>query len=717
MPKGIITLSDTTGFSKWKGDMLANLTAAGVDQYVEEDLPVPVGVIGAQDWRQKRGLACAILRPSLHNVWGDLELQGLDVFEKNPYVIWKAVEDAIPGNSDLLQGSLVDEIFDIKRKSYGTMQGYLERFTFLRKRLKEIDLEIPDRVLLWRMVNDLKQHYPIKAEMWSQKLQAKELTFQVLGQNLMRVHHEENPGNDQKGGTDAPTSSRTLVNLDKNGRPKGQGNGRGPKFIQCKRCNRQHTENGVWYDHCSKCHQGGEQRCYVKYPHLRAKDAARQAATNNNSGGSASGSTPAAPAAAPTAANATATGKRIIGRFDNGLTQLNFTMAAADSPVDHDLVALDSCSSQHMFNDLKWFTDMKELPERHKSLGHDGGTLYNSHGGTVKIQAVTDEGLIIITLKDTIYSPQSPCNLISTTKFKEQGAIVNNFNDRVEARSNRKQLGRIYTKYDCQFLEVERPTKVKKSVTDFVMLTVSYRRMHDSLFHASEKVVNKAVTGTDIKLRRQKGDTKCETCMKSKSKEIINRTSIVFTAPGQRIRVDVVTHEPGHLGKKYSIFYIEEYSHYGWVRLKNTKACFNDICEFIEWWEVQTDLKIQTFAVDGGGEFGQGTVAFSNSRLRLHCRKKGIALVPAVAHTPWQNGSIERLAGVVIQMARSAMIHTKLPVKCLPFAIATAIEVRNYLPCEANDDDTSPHEVLWTALNCMEVKPPLEHLRPYGYVV
>lgn len=68
-------------------------------------------------------------------------------------------------------------------------------------------------------------------------------------------------------------------------------------------------------------------------------------------------------------------------------------------------------------------------------------------------------------------------------------------------------------------------------------------------------------------------------------------------------------------------------------------------------------------------------------------------------------------------MARSAIIYKKLPSKVLPFAIATAMEIYNYLPTEVNKNGISPYKKLMTALNCQDTKPPLQYLRAYSYTV
>ncbi|CAI7873989.1 unnamed protein product, partial [Closterium sp. NIES-53] len=86
------------------------------------------------------------------------------------------------------------------------------------------------------------------------------------------------------------------------------------------------------------------------------------------------------------------------------------------------------------------------------------------------------------------------------------------------------------------------------------------------------------------------------------------------------------------------------------------------------------DLPILRLHSDRGGEF-------SSDLLRDCCRGEGICLSFTLPASPQHNGFVERRIGLVMEMARTSMIHAVAPHFLWPFAVWYAAHQLNLWPC------------------------------------
>ncbi|CAI7753757.1 unnamed protein product, partial [Closterium sp. NIES-53] len=100
-----------------------------------------------------------------------------------------------------------------------------------------------------------------------------------------------------------------------------------------------------------------------------------------------------------------------------------------------------------------------------------------------------------------------------------------------------------------------------------------------------------------------------------------------------------------------------------------------------------TTAPLQTLYMDVGGEF-------SSNLLRDFCRGEGILLSFMLPDSPQQNGIAERRIGLVMEVARTSMIHAVAPHFLWPFAIRYASHQINRWP-RVSLPETSP-TLRWT---------------------
>ncbi|CAI7928172.1 unnamed protein product [Closterium sp. NIES-54] len=102
---------------------------------------------------------------------------------------------------------------------------------------------------------------------------------------------------------------------------------------------------------------------------------------------------------------------------------------------------------------------------------------------------------------------------------------------------------------------------------------------------------------------------------------------------------------------------------------------------------VRQDLPVLRLHSDRGGEF-------SSNLLRDFCHGEGILQSFTLPYSPQQNGIAERRIGLVMEVARTSMIHAAAPHFLWPFAVQYAAHQLNLWPC-VSLPETSP-TLRWT---------------------
>ena len=111
--------------------------------------------------------------------------------------------------------------------------------------------------------------------------------------------------------------------------------------------------------------------------------------------------------------------------------------------------------------------------------------------------------------------------------------------------------------------------------------------------------------------------------------------------------------------------------------------------------------KITLLRVDNAPELTKGKFA-------SYCQNAGIAYEKTVPDTPNQNGITERCNLTLASMTRALLIDADLSDWFWPFAIQTAVHIKNRVPHSSLSPSQTPFE-LWHGH-----KPNLAHLRPFG---
>ncbi|CAI7864569.1 unnamed protein product [Closterium sp. NIES-53] len=148
----------------------------------------------------------------------------------------------------------------------------------------------------------------------------------------------------------------------------------------------------------------------------------------------------------------------------------------------------------------------------------------------------------------------------------------------------------------------------------------------------------------------------------------------------------------GH--ERYFLLVVDDYSRYTTVFPLRSKGEVTEV--LIDWIRVArlqlrerfgSDFPILRLYSDRGGEF-------SSDLLRAFCHAEGIRQMFTLPASPQQNGIAERRIGMVMDVARTSMIHAAAPRFLWPFAVQYAAHQINLQP-RVSMPETSP-SLRWT---------------------
>lgn len=195
----------------------------------------------------------------------------------------------------------------------------------------------------------------------------------------------------------------------------------------------------------------------------------------------------------------------------------------------------------------------------------------------------------------------------------------------------------------------------------------------------------------------------CESCLQGKM------TKSPFTGKGERvaellglIHTDVCgplsTNARG--GYSYFITFTDDHSRFGYLYLmKHKSESFEKFQEFRNEVENQTGMSIKILRSDRGGEY-------LSTEFLDYLKEHGILSQWTPPGTPQHNGVSERRNRTLMDMVRSMMSYTDLPISFWGYALETAIHLLNRVPSKSVPK--TPYE-MWFGK-----KPSLGYIKIWG---
>ncbi|CAI7843410.1 unnamed protein product [Closterium sp. NIES-54] len=189
----------------------------------------------------------------------------------------------------------------------------------------------------------------------------------------------------------------------------------------------------------------------------------------------------------------------------------------------------------------------------------------------------------------------------------------------------------------------------------------------------------------------------CIPCVEGRQRATPHSSSFPPTeAPLQTLHLDVwgPARVRGQGHERYFLLVVDDYTRYTTVFPLQRKGDVPDV--LIPWIRTtrlqlrerfQSDFPVLRLHSDRGGEF-------SSDLLAAFCAEHGIRQTFTLSASPQQNGVAERRIGLVMEVARTSMIHAAAPHFLWPFAVRYAAHQLNLWP-RVSLSETSP-TLLWT---------------------
>ncbi|CAI7783865.1 unnamed protein product [Closterium sp. NIES-53] len=189
----------------------------------------------------------------------------------------------------------------------------------------------------------------------------------------------------------------------------------------------------------------------------------------------------------------------------------------------------------------------------------------------------------------------------------------------------------------------------------------------------------------------------CVPCVEGRQRAAPHSSEFPSTeAPLQTLHMDVwgPARVRGQGHERYFLLVVDDYSRYSIVFPLRSKGEVTEV--LIDWIRAAclrlresfgSEFPVLRLHSDRGGEF-------SSARLGAFCCAQGIRQTFTLPASPQQNGIAERRIGMVMDVARTSMIHAAAPHFLWPFAVQYAAHQLNLQP-RVSLPETSP-TLLWT---------------------
>ena len=317
-------------------------------------------------------------------------------------------------------------------------------------------------------------------------------------------------------------------------------------------------------------------------------------------------------------------------------------------------------------------------------------------------------------LFQTLYVPTFSRNLVSLPKLDVAGFVFKFGSGSFSLFKNSKLIGSgilcdgLYKfKLDNIFAEtlmtLHHNGGIKRCLVDENSAYLWHKRLgHISKERMQRLIKNEILSNldfTDLEV--------CIDCIKGKQTKHTKKGATRSTQLLEIIHTDICGpfDAPSIGGEKYFITFTDYFSRYGYIYLLHDKSqSVNALEMYIKEVERQLDKKVKIIRSDRGGEYygkydesGQCPDPFAK-----FLEKHGICAQYTMPGTPHQNGVAERRNRTLMEMVRSMMSHSSLPISMRMYALRTAMYLLNRVPSKAVSK--TPFE-LWTGR-----KPNLRHL-------
>nr|AAZ28937.1 polyprotein [Phanerochaete chrysosporium RP-78] len=387
------------------------------------------------------------------------------------------------------------------------------------------------------------------------------------------------------------------------------------------------------------------------------------------------------------------------------------TLAYASTPGTECWLG-DSASERHIVRDRAAFKNLTPTPG-HTIVGV--GSTAALGQGDVDVVFTTPKGKITATLRNCLWSPNLPHNLLALGRLTSAGMSFHgtgnllHIKDRDRVIAVGHKMGQLY-RMDMTSRSSSGHTPAPSTLAFAARNSArTWYEWHCALGHINatqlQEMYRKGlVEGMDVDTSSDPGFV-CDACIQAKH----SRAPFPEIASGTVDQVaDLIYSDiwgPARVaslqGNVYAITFTDAKSRFVAVDFMKTRDAALDRFQKVEQLiERQLGRRVKVLHVDNAKEYTEG-------KFRAYAESRGIIIRTTAPYSPAQNGVAERLNRTLMERARAMLIARSLPKFLWQEAWAYACYLRNRTPTRALSGKT-PYEALWGQ------KPDVRAARDFG---
>ncbi|GJZ16739.1 retrovirus-related pol polyprotein from transposon TNT 1-94 [Tanacetum coccineum] len=231
---------------------------------------------------------------------------------------------------------------------------------------------------------------------------------------------------------------------------------------------------------------------------------------------------------------------------------------------------------------------------------------------------------------------------------------------------------------------------------------------HQRLSHLNFDYIN-LLSRKDIMIRLSKlkyvKDQLCSSCKLSKAKRSSFKTKVVPSSKGRLNLLHIDLCGPMRVesinGKKYILVIVDDYSRYTWTLFLRSKDETPEVLkDFLKMIQHNIQAQVITIRTDI-------STKFLNQTLHAYFKEKGVEHQTYTPRTPEQNGIVKIRNRTLVEVSRTMILASKLPLFFWAKAIATACYTQNRSIIIPTHEKTTYHII-------NDRKPSIKHLHIFG---
>jgi hypothetical protein len=359
---------------------------------------------------------------------------------------------------------------------------------------------------------------------------------------------------------------------------------------------------------------------------------------------------------------------------------------------------LDTGSSLHFVSDEGLLKELEEVTK--KGIGFNESMVDINMEGKVDLES---DGGGKVRITEVNYHPSVKKNLLSYAKLEEKGCIMEYCKGKkfLVNEKTREKLFKVFRRNGVLQVKTKMWSGRAPDKKNYVLnaeedeepkMKATLMEFHQMLGHLPYEKILKLAQNPRYGLEIT--DDKIRTCVAcAEGKQTKNRQPTKDSGSNAPIdRIGGVTNADckgpmtptDRNGNRYFSLFIDYLTNVMRVFLAKTKSsASSQFGHFMAWFERSFDCRLQVLRTDGGKEFRQ---------MDLLCEQMGIERQKSEPYNQASNGKAERAIRTVMDLARTILLASRLPITFWGDAVLYACYILNRVPTRANAGGKSPLE-------------------------